>query len=149
MDRPQPFLVQDTSAWIPVSDEARGSKRKVWLVDPAGSLSQEPSGSRWLFKYTKQARSGDDWSEKVASEIAEALGLPHARYELAIRNSQQGVISLDFTRGGEAGTLVPGNELLLELDPQYPREGKYRVAQHTIGKVLGVLSQNFILPPEG
>ena len=47
------------------------------------------------------------------------------------------------------GSLVHGNELLLEADTNYPSDGRnFRVAQHTLNRILSVLAQPFIgLPP--
>jgi hypothetical protein len=54
--------------------EAMGSKPKFWYRD-----------QRLGWCLYKEARSGtgEDWAEKVASELAELLGLAHARIELA------------------------------------------------------------------
>ena len=63
----------DVSAWVPLDWEQRGGGRNLWLVDP--------DQSRWLFKpiasHTDRGqlvRTGEDWSEKLAGEIAAILG---------------------------------------------------------------------------
>lgn len=121
----------------------------IFEVPEAASERNEPMGSRtkfwfrrddspWLFKATRP-NHGEDWAEVLASELAEALGLPHAWYQLATWRGQQGVVTPTFRHGGF--DLVHGNELLLRLDPTYPREGmRYvRTPKHTIAAVSEAL----------
>ena len=117
----------------------------VFEVPGTASERSEPMGSRtkfwfrrddnpWLFKATRP-NHGEDWAEVLAAELAEALGLPHARYQLATWSGQQGVVTPTFQHDGF--DLVHGNELLQRLDPTYPREGmRYvRTPKHTIAAV--------------
>lgn len=91
--------------------EDMGTKSKFWYTD---SIDKK----QYLFKSThtedKQGnavvRHGEDWAEKVACELAEKLGLPHAEYDLANHNGEQGTRSLNFRQKGE--TLTFGNALL-------------------------------------
>ena len=71
--RPRERIRSSTAAGhrAPENREPLGSKKKLWFRDPMGT---EP---RVLFKYNR-ADTGEDWSEKVASELAQLLGLPHA-----------------------------------------------------------------------
>ena len=46
-----------------------GTKEKFWFKDVDDIW--------WLFKYNQRGH-GDDWSEKIACEIAGKLDLPHA-----------------------------------------------------------------------
>ena len=55
-------------------NETLGSKYKFWF--------QHQELGRCLYKQARQ-NLGEDWAEKVASELCELLGLPHAIYELA------------------------------------------------------------------
>jgi hypothetical protein len=107
-----------------------GTKEKFWFA--------HHDQRWWLFKFNRTGH-GDDWSEKVASEIAGLLGLPHAHVELATFENRPGIIALDFTRRG-ALTLVHGNELLTMLvDPKYPKGQNYHVSEHTVQRALVVL----------
>jgi hypothetical protein len=117
----------------PDSLEPIGSKKKFWFRSP---FSRE----RWLFKEARP-RTGEDWAEKIAAEVAELLELPHARVELARHRDNVGIVTQDFTELHERWQLVHGNELLFELDPSYPRLGAYRVHQHTLEAVRAALSQ--------
>lgn len=100
-------------------DEQLGSKSKFWFT---GS-DKRP----WLFK---RGRQNEDWSEKVAAELAGYLGLPHALVELAVCDGQRGVISQSFLQEGDR--LVHGNELLFEVDTSYPMTGRFHTSAHTV-----------------
>jgi hypothetical protein len=54
----------------PFGKEQLGSRPKFWYR-VAGD--NQP----WLFKYTRE-HTGEDWSEKIASEVAKLLGVPAA-----------------------------------------------------------------------
>jgi len=118
--------------------EQMGTKRKFWCFDS--------EGGRWLFKYNRP-NTGEDWSEKIASEIAELIGLPHAITRLAECEGQRGVLSKDFTEGKTRGYLVHGNELLTIFDPDYPSDRFRKVSQHSIENIIRVLQRAFIRLP--
>src|SRR5437879_11178536 len=115
--------------------EQLGTKEKFWF---------RRAGARYLFKLVRQ-ETGEDWSEKVASEIAALLGLPHARYAFGGWKSLRGVETPSFVP--EAGRLVHGNELIGKVVPEYPGTRCFRVRQHTVKLVLAVLSGNAPSPP--
>jgi len=112
----------------PDDAEQMGSKEKFWCKDT--------TGLRYLLKFARP-QTGEDWAEKVAAELAEVCGLPHATVELASFESRRAVLVSYFLRRGDR--LVPGNELLLEEDPSYPATRTYKVPQHTLEAVLNVL----------
>lgn len=131
---------------ITVPDEAGdileqlGTKPKFWFTDA--------NASRYLFKLNRsegQDATGEDWSEKVASELCELLGLPHGTYDFAMWKGQHGVVSRSFVP--DHGTWVAGNEVLVRVDKGYPREGFYGVRQHTLRLVLAIIKLDIILPP--
>jgi hypothetical protein len=137
------FQVIDVSDWKAAGDEQLGSKRKQWLRDPRPL----GGGRRWLFKYRQRPTTGDDWAEKIVGAIAEDLGIPHATVELAVRDGEYGVLSLDLTVDHEAGELVLGNDLLFERDPTYPRRKRARsTSKYSLDAVIRVLEQAFIRP---
>lgn len=93
------FPVYDTSAFVSQLPENVGSKEKRWVMPPrAHELPHRPH----LFKIGRQ-NTGENWSEKVCSEIGHALNLPCARYEFrCIRNRERSSLG-DFLAGrGEA-----------------------------------------------
>ncbi|RMF86356.1 MAG: hypothetical protein D6741_22045 [Planctomycetota bacterium] len=111
--------------------EPLGTKRKYWFRDA--------ENRRWLFK-AEERKTGEDWAEKIACELAKRIGLPHVNYELAeeIGTGTPGVVCETFTPPPLA--LVLGNELLLKIDPDYPAGGRrYKVGRHTVDAVAEVL----------
>lgn len=119
--------------------EQMGTKTKFWFVNVEDNI-------RWLFKYNRP-NTGEDWSEKIASEIAELIGLPHAIVELAKCEDRSGVVSKDFTERTTKGHLVHGNELLIGIDSDYPMKQFWKVSQHSMDKIIEVLSEDFARLP--
>ncbi|HAO11925.1 MAG TPA: HipA-like protein [Planktothrix sp. UBA8407] len=134
-----PIIEITRNAYELSSQEMMGSKFKFWFEHQELGLC--------LYKQARQ-NSGEDWAEKVASELGLRLGLPHAIYELASTwEGNRGVVSPCFLPFG--GTLVHGNELLTPIIPNYPTSGTYRVSQHTIDIVLNIISDQSINLPLG
>src|SRR5213082_2404981 len=89
--------------------EQMGTKQKFWFHHPELGLC--------LFKLARPG-TGEDWSEKVACELASLLGIPHARYEMAVWSGQPGSLSVSML--GKLDTLIHGNELIAQLTSEYP-----------------------------
>ena len=115
-----------------------GTKRKFWC--------EADDGRSYLFKYARIG-TGENWSEKIAAEVAGVLGIPHAEVDLAICEGHPGTLTLAITDGQL--TLTHGNELLQERRPEYPARIAYGASEHTVTCVLDALRQGFIHPPEG
>jgi hypothetical protein len=116
--------------------EQLGTKRKFWY-----------DNDRYLFKVGREG-TGENWAEKIACEIAELLGLPHARYELATCDQYQGVSSSSFVPAG--GRLVHGNELVgrvVASSETGKREHRRHV--HTVSRVHSLLRMLPIHEPLG
>lgn len=121
------------------ASEVMGSKEKVWLV-------HAKTGRRVMLKFARPG-SGEDWSERVAFEIARHIGIPCPRVDLATVDGRPAVLCWDFLgnerhvrpHGVRRRALIHGNELLLQRDPAYPAGGSYRVSQHTMPAVERVL----------
>jgi hypothetical protein len=121
--------------------EQMGTKRKFWFRDPDRGLC--------LFKLARP-ETGEDWSEKVACEVAGLLGLPHARYEMAEWKGEPGSLSVSILAEGEA--LIHGNELIAELTNEYPdpeATPRARNLGHTLSLVLRTLEESGAGPPAG
>lgn len=131
---PSYVILQLPGSMVPENREPLGSKRKLWFRDVAG---ERP---RLLFKYNRPG-TGEDWSEKIAAELAGLLGLPHAAVELATFDGAPGAALVDFTDNEEL-SLVHGNELLEFVNRAYPAQQRYGAVRHTpaaIVKLLGHL----------
>lgn len=121
--------------------EQMGTKRKFWFRDPALGLC--------LFKLARPG-TGEDWSEKVACELAALLGLPHARYEMAEWDGKPGSISISMLTDEE--TLIHGNELIAQLTNAYPRPEaapRFRNSGHTLSLVVSTLERSGASAPAG
>ncbi len=96
--------------------------------------------------------TGEDWAEKIASELCGLLELPHAEYHLAIYNDKPGTISRSFVP--EGGTLVLGNEVLAPIMADYPKNPK-DLSKHTLDIVLSAIKESSVhlprewTPPDG
>jgi len=113
--------------------EQLGTKPKFWY-----------EGNKRLFKEARPG-TGEDWSEKVSSELCRLLGVPHATYDLAVWRGKRGVVTETFVPDG--ARLVHGNELLAKLVPDYPGAKFFRVRQHTLRRVLAIVED--VLAPIG
>ncbi len=111
--------------------EQLGSKDKFWYDE-----------RKYLFK-ARRSKTGEDWAEVIAAQLADRLGLPHARYDLAqainlpaaepgeAEREPRGVRSLNFTPPD--GRLVVGNELIgpLQVIRQLGRSRRLRGGNFT------------------
>ena len=118
-----------------ITTEQMGSKEKFWFVYPD---TQEV----WLVKFARN-NTGENWSEKLAAEVAQLLGVPHALVELGVLDGRPLSLTKNFLGAGE--TLIHGNELLSRVDSTYPtRDRNYGVREHTLRAVHDALVENKI-----
>jgi hypothetical protein len=108
--------------------EQIGTKRKFWFRDPEGRW--------WLFKEGRP-NTGENWAEKICSELCRLIGIPHAKYEFGVWRGRKGVITPRFV--AEDARLVLGNELLAKLVEDYPHTERYKARQHTLTLVLSIM----------
>lgn len=136
---PQPYLVIVVDPATIEALETMGTRRKHWFRDP--------HLRRALFKAARPG-SGEDWAEKIASELAAKIGLPHAHYELGRSGPDHGSVSPTFVP--ERSALIHGNELLVALDPTYVEfDPQQRRAGYTVDRVFEALgAAGTRLPPE-
>lgn len=152
-----PYSVHDVAPARAEEPESMGSKDKFWFR--VGEV-------RWLFKYSRQLivspankqtteaneaiYTGEHWAEKLAAEIADALGIPHAVVELAQDQESRvpGAILRDLNVTSP-GALVHGNELLFKLNPSYPKGQHYGAREYTLDNIFSVLSGPAIELPRG
>ncbi|WEY38822.1 hypothetical protein [Paraburkholderia sp. SUR17] len=125
--------------------EQLGTKEKFWYADE--------QRRRWLFKRGRPG-TGENWAEKLACELASALGIPHAYYELARCGDDYGVVSPSFVPRG--GRLVHGNEIFSKtrLYQEMAHANPYRSRAHTIRlfaaflKLCSEESKDFLPPSD-
>ena len=132
------FPILDADAWPLASTESSGGDEKQWVEDEDGSL--------WLFKpRTEQAgwSQGEDWAEKITSELAVLVGVPAAQVQLAVRGGRRGSLSLSLRPAG--WELQHGALLLGELLPGYEPRSKAR-SGHGLDNIERVLAG--VRPPD-
>lgn len=113
--------------------EPLGSKSKFWFRE---------GDKRYLFKADSRG-TGEDWAEVISFYLAELLGLPCVTYELATETElgipiRPGVVCENMAP--PPMWLVLGNQLMLAIDPNYPAEQRYKMQQHAVDAVVGVIS---------
>lgn len=114
-----PYAVVDITAWEVVEPEVLGRNEKVWVRQPDAGRDRQ---GVWLFKPfvvpgSTGHRQGEDWAEKIVSELAGLLHVPCARVELAVQGAQLGSISRNVVPHG--WNLVLGSDLLRFTIPGY------------------------------
>jgi hypothetical protein len=137
-------VIDIDSAWLR-GDEPMGSKNKVW-VDLPDDVEQP-----WLFKYSRESAglvTGEHWAEKVGAEVADLLGVPHARVELARLGGAWGSISRRFDALARDDTeLVHGNDILAGQVTGYDRDKQRKQSDHTLSNVIRALNAVFADEP--
>jgi HipA-like C-terminal domain len=101
-----PFPVIDVTEWEITNLETSGAEAKFWLEEPG-------TDQRWLFKSVTIKDGhvhGEDWAEKAASHLANLMGVPCARVELAVRGESLGSISANLRPASHQ--MQPGQVLL-------------------------------------
>lgn len=135
------FPVLDVSDWDIVADETSGAEEKYWLQEPGDD------GTLWLFKAVTIKEGhvhGEDWSEKAVSHLADLLGVPCARVELAVLSERTGCISANLCP--EDHELRHGQELLQDCGVPGYVHGKGKVHPgHTLENIR--TSLRGALPP--
>jgi len=111
--------------------EQLGSKPKFWITH---------CGERWLYKAARPG-TGEDWSEKVAAEIAAYLEIPAAKVDLASYGGQRGCILLNFVDVGAGEALIHGNEILPLVVTDYDRSKRFSQSDHTIHNIVASVVQ--------
>lgn len=105
--------------------EQLGSKPKFWVL---------LDNKRWLFKEVRP-NTGEDWAEKAAAELAQAIGIKAATVELAEYSGRRGCISLNFVNVEAGEALVHGNEILAMRVTGYDKGKKFRQSDHTLENI--------------
>lgn len=131
------FPIRVIDASLPELLEQLGTKKKSWI---------RLDDRHYLFKVGRPG-TGENWAEVIAAKLASMLGIPHADYEFAVRGDERGVLSPLIVP--EGGRLIPGNELLAKIHPDYPVHEVRQVSDHTLGRIHGLLTCSDIgLPPD-
>jgi hypothetical protein len=134
---PNEFKIIELDDDVPRVSEQMGTKPKFWYFDDTYGYCLYKEG---------HANTGEDWAEKVAAELCELLDIPHAVYKLAVWRGKNGVITPNFV--GEREALVPGNELLFQRDPEYPKQKRFKAKKHTIQTIFDIFEPLHVQLPK-
>lgn len=128
------FTIHEVPANAAEFPEQMGTKFKFWYNDPLRGLT--------LFKEGRPG-TGENWAEKLASELALLMGLPHATYELAKWRDRFGVLSPSFVPS--LAELIHGNELVGGRTTAVPDAQNlrfYKQRSHTASRVIAYLTNH-------
>jgi hypothetical protein len=129
----QPFILEVDPSWRR-GIEDMGSKPKFWF---------RYRDEMWLFKQAR-VNTGEHWAEKVASEIAELMGLPTHEALIATYEGNLGCAVRSFLKPGQ--TLVHGNELMAGAIEGYDKSKHRGQADHNFENIVATLERRFMPP---
>lgn len=129
MSSNEKYLIYDLSQELSAGAvEHRGSKLKEWIT-----YTLDGQELRILFKEGRFG-TGENWSEKVTSEFADLLELPHAKYDFGyLGNDKYCVICPKFLEDNEE--FIPGNQLIEGFD----LNKRFKNPTYTIDGILTAL----------
>lgn len=131
------YAVLDVSAWELAGHEVVGLTEHPWLRDPATEQLH-----LWKPVAAKRLQRREHVAEKIAAELARAVGVPCAPVELGVRDGVLGCLSRNVQPHGWDRQF--GADLLLNIDPHFRATVKRHPA-YTVPNVLTVLAD--IGPP--
>jgi hypothetical protein len=111
--------------------EDMGSKPKFWF---------RYQDEMWLFKQARE-NTGEHWAEKVASEIAELMGLPTHQTRISNYEGNVGCAVRSFLKPNQ--TLVHGNELLAGAIEGYDKLKHRGQSDHHFENIVKALEHRF------
>jgi hypothetical protein len=129
---PELFPILEVTSEMRSDVEQLGSKPKFWF---------KHNDENWLFKEAR-VNTGEDWAEKIASEIARMLGLPTHHVELAVWEGKRGCAVKSFLTSNQC-ILVHGNELLGGLITGYDKNKERGQSDHTFDNIVEVIEKLF------
>ncbi len=106
--------------------EDMGTKKKFWYRKPGDGEKD------WLFKHPR-SNTGEHWAEKIAAEVANVLGIPHATVELAQFEGRRGSASESFVSGDHK--LVHGNQIMRWTVAKYDPNLRFGQSDHSFKNI--------------
>ena len=94
--------MKDFSFWEEYEGTPEGSGRseKIWLMNP-------DTGRTGLFKFKKDISTTDHVSECIASDLANIIGIPCAKFEVGLYKGREGSMSYSIV-DNKKETLIEG-----------------------------------------
>jgi hypothetical protein len=131
----EPYQILELRADSPEVIEQLGSKPKFWF-------RIQDDDQPWLFKFTRE-NTGEDWSEKIASEVAKLLCVPAAQVELARFMGKRGCASRSFVQTKQGFALIHGSEVLAGRVLGYEKSKQWGQSDHCIKNILTAAEKSF------
>lgn len=128
-------IVEVKREWI-VNPEDMGTKKKIWYCNPRNT-------TKWLFKHPRPD-TGEHWAEKIAAGVASAIGVRHAKVELATFQGKRGSVTESFVCSNR--TLLHGNQMLEVIIAGYDPERRSHQSHHTLKNIWKVVEAVFVNP---
>lgn len=132
----EPYPILTLKVDSPDVIEQLGSKPKFWFRMPD---DEQP----WLFKFTRD-NTGEDWSEKIASELAHLLEIPAAQVELAVFMGKRGCASRSFVETDKGFGLIHGSEVLAGRVLGYKKSKQWHQRDHCINNIITAVEKTFM-----
>ena len=126
--------------------EQLGTKSKFWFYKDIDAMLRS---EKYLCKIGRPD-TGENWSEKFASELGQLLGVPCVIYDLARSpEGEDAVICPSFVKQG--GNLIHANELLSKVFESYPEEDAFGLREYKLNRSFALLKRldAFTSPPVG
>ena len=130
-----PFHILQLSADSKDVIEQLGSKEKFWF-------RMETDEQPWLFKFTRE-NTGEDWSEKIASEVGGLLRVPVPCVELAEFMGKRGCASRSFVETKKGFDLIHGSEVLAGRVLGYEKLKRWHQSNHSIKNIIAAVENTF------
>ena len=130
-----PFPILQLRVDSPDVIEQLGSKPKFWF-------RMEPDEQPWLFKFTRE-NTGEDWSEKIASEVGRLLQVPVPHVELAEFMGKRGCASRSFVETKKGFDLIHGSEVLAGRVLGYDKQKQWHQSNHSIKNIITAVENTF------
>lgn len=126
------YEVLDVGTWALAGHEVVGLTEHPWLRDPATEQLH-----LWKPAAAKRLERREHVAEKIAAELARAVGVPCASVELGVRDGVLGCLSRNVQpRGWDR---LFGADLLLNIDPDFRATVK-RHSAYTVPNIFTVLA---------
>ena len=130
-------MMKDFSSWKEYTGASEGSGRseKVWLVNP----ENDDIG---LFKFTKTEETTEHISEKVATELAQLIGIECMKVDIGVYDSRIGSLSYKINVDDE--NLIEGVRLINKYYPYYNPDTLYdeeKNERYSLEMILGSLQE--------
>lgn len=133
------FTAIDIGAWAADEDHPVhpiGSKPKRTVIAPADASAPLIPGHSYLFKTATGWQAQQVWSEVIAYEVGDMLGLPVPRCMIAKRGDETGAL-IEFFYGypneQTVARLVHGSDILTSMYPQAKQRGRPHAVRLNVG----------------